>query len=372
MRCIRTAIVTIGVESTPDIGEDDVAEGMDITLHVVARIRRRLVTPNSEPLTWPDSLVAPLFAEGSIVLQSEQHVLKADSIAFRRWRQAEVECERIDTQWNDAMKRITVLIPRAELDKLIEDIVPEDDELYARFGQRVQAATALPENEVAMGRCRSLVERLGRWTETDPLTEAAERYCLLRTRSEEDRSAVIDSLRRTNRELERAALDAVTTATNDGLCRPDEQIGVLRDNLFVFDGQFTEEESQGMMIDAMAHIREQILSDAIQRDAIREDITSERPTDIPDRVRAAVWLRDGARCVGCGSVKNLEFDHVIPLSMGGASSVRNVVVMCSRCNERKSAQVAQCSRPAKNRNREGTALLFALDDPGTLPSQATR
>ena len=38
---------------------------------------------------------------------------------------------------------------------------------------------------------------------------------------------------------------------------------------------------------------------------------------IPQPVKVAVWQRDGGRCVECGGQENLEFDHVIPLALGG-------------------------------------------------------
>ncbi|MCA9288566.1 MAG: HNH endonuclease [Phycisphaerales bacterium] len=62
---------------------------------------------------------------------------------------------------------------------------------------------------------------------------------------------------------------------------------------------------------------------------------SGRPT-IPDDVKNAVWRRDQGQCVQCGSNRDLECDHVIPLSLGGSSSARNLQLLCQSCNRRKS------------------------------------
>ena len=56
------------------------------------------------------------------------------------------------------------------------------------------------------------------------------------------------------------------------------------------------------------------------------------PTDLQDEV----WRRDGGRCVRCGSEEELQFDHVIPVSKGGANSAENLQVMCGPCNRAKS------------------------------------
>lgn len=60
---------------------------------------------------------------------------------------------------------------------------------------------------------------------------------------------------------------------------------------------------------------------------------------IPQNVRLEVWQRDGGRCVECSSQQNLEFDHIIPHSMGGADTVRNLQLLCETCNRRKGASL---------------------------------
>jgi hypothetical protein len=56
---------------------------------------------------------------------------------------------------------------------------------------------------------------------------------------------------------------------------------------------------------------------------------------IPDDVKILVWRRDQGRCVRCGSNKNLEFDHIIPVTMGGSNTARNIQLLCEGCNRAK-------------------------------------
>ncbi len=53
---------------------------------------------------------------------------------------------------------------------------------------------------------------------------------------------------------------------------------------------------------------------------------------IPQPVKHAVWHRDGGRCIQCGSIQNIHYDHVIPFSKGGSSSIENIQLLCAACN----------------------------------------
>jgi hypothetical protein len=60
---------------------------------------------------------------------------------------------------------------------------------------------------------------------------------------------------------------------------------------------------------------------------------------IPDDVKQLVWIRDGGRCRACGTQVELQFDHVIPIAFGGASTPENLQVLCGPCNRRKGAGI---------------------------------
>jgi hypothetical protein len=63
---------------------------------------------------------------------------------------------------------------------------------------------------------------------------------------------------------------------------------------------------------------------------------------IPLDVRQAVWERDQGRCVACqatGPKAQLQFDHVLPFSKGGANTVKNLQLLCKPCNLKKSNRI---------------------------------
>lgn len=67
--------------------------------------------------------------------------------------------------------------------------------------------------------------------------------------------------------------------------------------------------------------------------------SSQRRERISDEVKQYVWRRDEGKCVKCGSQKNLEYDHIIPFSLGGSNTERNIQLLCEKCNRSKGANL---------------------------------
>jgi len=58
--------------------------------------------------------------------------------------------------------------------------------------------------------------------------------------------------------------------------------------------------------------------------------------------RKSIYLRDNHVCQYCGkSGGNLTIDHIVPRSRGGEDSWENMVVCCSRCNNRKGSKTLE-------------------------------
>jgi 5-methylcytosine-specific restriction endonuclease McrA len=71
--------------------------------------------------------------------------------------------------------------------------------------------------------------------------------------------------------------------------------------------------------------------------ALAGDAAERRREPIPRAVRLAVFERDGGRCVECGSGFDIQYDHVIPVALGGANTAANLQILCAPCNQAKGA-----------------------------------
>jgi hypothetical protein len=85
----------------------------------------------------------------------------------------------------------------------------------------------------------------------------------------------------------------------------------------------------------------QVRLQAALSNALREQLAPQlqRRSQIPEQVRSEVWRRDAGKCSKCGVRENLEFDHIIPFSRGGSSTVRNLELLCENCNRKKSNRI---------------------------------
>ena len=80
-----------------------------------------------------------------------------------------------------------------------------------------------------------------------------------------------------------------------------------------------------------------VMQEMIENGEIYPEANKRPP--IPKEVADAVWARDGGKCVYCGSTENLHFDHIIPFSKGGDTSIENLQLLCRKCNLQKSNKI---------------------------------
>ncbi len=60
---------------------------------------------------------------------------------------------------------------------------------------------------------------------------------------------------------------------------------------------------------------------------------------LPQAMRRVVFERDGGQCVQCGTTFDLQYDHILPVALGGATTVENLQLLCGTCNRAKSANL---------------------------------
>lgn len=61
---------------------------------------------------------------------------------------------------------------------------------------------------------------------------------------------------------------------------------------------------------------------------------------LPEDIKLLVWQRDEGRCAKCGSQSELQYDHIIPISLGGSSTPENLQILCGKCNRTKRTSVS--------------------------------
>lgn len=96
------------------------------------------------------------------------------------------------------------------------------------------------------------------------------------------------------------------------------------------------------------------------------DQITRHPYDVPAKVRAAVFQRDGHQCLKCGAKDHLSIDHVNPLACGGDNSITNLQTLCKSCNSSK----GDTAKDYRKTNVEPTSSQRKANDGGHCPSDS--
>ena len=106
---------------------------------------------------------------------------------------------------------------------------------------------------------------------------------------------------------------------------------IFRGRTFWEDEALTEEDVRALAI-AAGQRRERKLRRA--HDLLAG--AGPRRESLPEELRRRVFRRDGGACVQCGARELIQFDHVIPVALGGATTLANLQILCAGCNREKS------------------------------------
>ena len=111
---------------------------------------------------------------------------------------------------------------------------------------------------------------------------------------------------------------------------------MYRDRLFWEDDGLEPEEVMALALERERRRRRRI-DRAVDAMGAGREAAGPRREHVPEEVRRQVFRRDGGRCAACGGEELLQFDHVIPVALGGASTAENLQLLCAPCNRDKGA-----------------------------------
>lgn len=126
--------------------------------------------------------------------------------------------------------------------------------------------------------------------------------------------------------------------------QPEEIVYVyekLKKGTWVFNGAFHLEDAWVEEINNRKVFKFQLkLSENQQKSSGSRPIDLDHNRFIPSHIKQQVYKRDHGKCVECGSMDNLHFDHILPFSKGGSSKdSKNIQLLCARHNLQKSDKI---------------------------------
>jgi 5-methylcytosine-specific restriction endonuclease McrA len=125
---------------------------------------------------------------------------------------------------------------------------------------------------------------------------------------------------------------------------PQQLVAWSGKTYWLFDGRIYADDNDLSSDDVRVLIKDRQLRQERQLQRARANVASDetgvpRRQPIPREIKLAVFERDGGQCVECGSSFEIQYDHIIPVAMGGASTAENLQILCATCNQRKGASL---------------------------------
>lgn len=136
----------------------------------------------------------------------------------------------------------------------------------------------------------------------------------------------------------RVEIDRVLTTQKDqpvALCGiNNKMLWYFHDRFYWDDDGLTDDDVNALVLQRERRLQQKLQSARSLMHA--EEAGRPMRTPISSDLRRAVFERDGGRCVQCGSSFDIQYDHILPVTLGGATTIENLQVLCAECNRRKS------------------------------------
>jgi hypothetical protein len=122
--------------------------------------------------------------------------------------------------------------------------------------------------------------------------------------------------------------------------------------------------NQGVAGVVRRHLRREEYPEIMESDGVL------RRVYLPTWLKRAVFYRDKGRCVVCGrdltgtvlTGEEVHYDHIVPLSEGGANDPTNFQLMCRACNLSKSRKMGTSDQYQTYWNLDDDSLIEARND----------
>ena len=124
-----------------------------------------------------------------------------------------------------------------------------------------------------------------------------------------------------------------------GKDRPKTTILMIKDETFVLLQKAKSLYGQPISQDELIQKSVEYFIEKIEKIKFKQTTTKKSlsPAEvkrvIPAEIKRSVYKRD-KKCVRCGSIHNLNYDHRKPYSLGGKSNSENIRLLCFNCNQR--------------------------------------
>lgn len=94
-------------------------------------------------------------------------------------------------------------------------------------------------------------------------------------------------------------------------------------------------------------------------------------------VRKSIKEKLGKRCCNCGLTENIEYHHIVPVSLGGTENIANIVPLCHGCHKaahcgRNIHEYKRAKSPGRKRiaSEEDSILVFEKYANGEIGNKA--